>query len=75
MPAKQGDFDKKMQRLQKIVQELEKKDLPLEKGVQLFKEGMEITRTCREQLEKARHEITVLAEDAQAPRGNDEQGV
>ncbi len=72
MPAKQGDFDKKMQRLQKIVQELEKKELPLEKGVQLFKEGMEITRICREQLEKARHEITVLAEGAQAPRGDDE---
>ncbi len=61
-----------MQRLQKIVQELEKKELPLEKGVQLFKEGMEITRSCREQLEKARHEINMLTENPEDSKRNDE---
>ncbi len=62
MPAKHVDFEKKMQKLEKIVQDLEKGDLPLEKGVRLFREGLELTKSCRVQLEKARHELTVFTE-------------
>lgn len=62
MAARHADFEKKMLKLEKIVQDLEKGDLPLEKGVRLFKEGLELTRSCRDQLEKARHELTVFTE-------------
>ena len=72
MPSRHGDFDKKMQKLQKIVQELEKKDLPLEKGVQLFKEGMELSRSCRKQLEDARHEMSIFNADPDADRSRDD---
>ena len=59
--AKKQDtsFESRMQRLQKIVQELERADLPLEENVALYKEGRALVRSCAEMLEKARHEISL----------------
>ena len=52
-------FEKQMDRLQKIIAELEKGDLALEKSVLLYKEGRVLAAACRDQLEKARHEVVV----------------
>ena len=41
-------FEKKMARLQEIVAALESGDLPLEKGMALYKEGAACSRYCRE---------------------------
>lgn len=58
-PKKNNLFEIKMARLQEIVSALESGDLPLEKGMALYKEGAECSRFCREQLEKARHELSL----------------
>jgi exodeoxyribonuclease VII small subunit len=50
-------FEQKLSRLQEIVAALEAGDLPLEKGMALYKEGVACSRYCRQRLEKARHEI------------------
>lgn len=61
-------FEEQMQRLQDIVQELERGDLPLERNVALYKEGRALARSCGELLEKARHEILLCdAEGAETP--------
>lgn len=52
-----------MLRLQEIVQELERADLALEKNVTLYKEGRELARSCKELLDRARHEITLCGEN------------
>lgn len=52
-------FEKQMERLQWIVDELEKGDLALEKSVLLYKEGQTLAAACREQLEKARLAVAV----------------
>lgn len=52
-------FEKQMERLQKIVAELEKGDLALEKSVLLYKEGRDLAAACRDQLEKAHQEVMV----------------
>lgn len=52
-----------MQRLQDIVRELESADLPLERNVALYKEGMILVRSCKELLERARHEVLLVNED------------
>ncbi|MBO4301445.1 MAG: exodeoxyribonuclease VII small subunit [Desulfovibrio sp.] len=66
MSAKTDDtFEQRMNRLQEIVTALENGDLPLEKGMALYKEGAACARLCREQLEKARHELEVW-QDGQA---------
>lgn len=57
-------FEKQMQRLQEIVQELERADLPLEENVALYKEGRTLARSCKELLERARHEISLSDEES-----------
>lgn len=61
---KKPDFEKRMQRLQTIVESLERGDLPLEKGVALYKEGLSLAASCRKRLAEARHEVTLQDEDA-----------
>ena len=58
-----GGFEQQMQRLQEIVQELERSDLSLERNVALYKEGRTLARSCKELLERARHEILLSGED------------
>ena len=58
-----GGFEQQMQRLQEIVQELERSDLSLERNVALYKEGRALARSCKDLLERARHEILLSGED------------
>lgn len=55
-------FEKQMERLQRIVDELEQGNAPLDKSVLLYKEGRAIAAACREQLEKARHAVVIRDE-------------
>ncbi len=55
-------FEARMERLQNIVQTMEKGEAPLEESVALYKEGMELSAACRKQLEKARHDIRLYSE-------------
>ncbi|MDR1777773.1 MAG: exodeoxyribonuclease VII small subunit [Desulfovibrio sp.] len=52
-------FERKMARLQEIVDALEAEDLPLEKSMSLFREGQDCAAFCKERLEKARHELSL----------------
>lgn len=67
-------FEVRMARLQEIVTALEDGALPLEKGVALYKEGMELSRACRLQLEKARNDIRIYTEGALRPFQPEEDG-
>ena len=61
-------FEEQMRRLQEIVQELERGELPLERNVALYKEGRALARSCGELLERARHEILLCdAEGGESP--------
>ena len=51
-------FEENMKKLGTIVNELEKGDIPLEKAVELYGEGMKLSAECRTQLEKAQLKIT-----------------
>ncbi len=67
MAAEQMPFEEQLKRLQAVVDELERGDVPLEASVALYKEGIELARACREQLELARSEVTILADGAVQP--------
>lgn len=51
-------FENNMKKLAEIVSELEKGDVPLEKTVELYGEGVEISVLCKKQLEDAKIKIT-----------------
>ncbi len=55
-------FEARLQRLQEIVSALESGSLPLEDSVAMYKEGLALARSCREQLEKAQNEVRLLSE-------------
>ena len=75
MAQKKMQFEEQLKRLQAIVEELERGELPLEKSVELYKEGLTLSKTCRGQLEKARNEITVFSEGAVQPFDGTEENV
>jgi exodeoxyribonuclease VII small subunit len=53
-------FEECLQRLEKIVHELEKGDAPLEKSLTLFEEGMQLSIACRKELEEAEGKVEIL---------------
>lgn len=53
-------FEECLERLEKIVQELEKGEVSLEKSLTLFEEGMQLSATCRKQLEEAEGKVEIL---------------
>ena len=50
-------FEECIQRLEKIVQQLEQGDVPLEKSLTLFEEGMQLSGSCRKELEEAEGKV------------------
>lgn len=54
------DFEKALKRLEEIVAELEKGELPLEEALKLFEEGIKIARFCNTRLDEAERKVEVL---------------
>jgi exodeoxyribonuclease VII small subunit len=54
------EFEKSLNRLQKIVEQLEQGNLPLEKMIELFEEGAKLKTFCRKKLEAARGRVRIL---------------
>jgi exodeoxyribonuclease VII small subunit len=53
-------FEDCLQRLEKIVTELEKGDLPLESALKLCEEGIQLSNSCRKELETAEGKVEIL---------------
>ena len=53
-------FEECLERLEKIVTELEKGEVPLERSLTLFEEGMQLSASCRKQLEEAEGKVEIL---------------
>lgn len=63
-PKTELTFEKGLERLEEIVQELERGDLPLERSLELFEEGMKLSGNCRKQLEEAENKVELLVKKA-----------
>lgn len=53
-------FEECLDRLEKIVDELEKSDVPLDRALELFDEGMKLSGSCRKELEEAEGKVEIL---------------
>lgn len=60
---KELNFEQSMEKLEKIVQELENGDLNLDDSIKKFEEGMKISKDCNNFLEEAEKKITILIND------------
>jgi len=63
-PIKSESFEKNLERLDAIVQQLEDAELPLEKALQLYEEGMKLSAVCQKQLEEAEGRVEILMKKA-----------
>ncbi len=60
MEEKELNFEELMQKLESITNKLEKESLSLDESVELFEEGMKISKECNSKLESAEKRITIL---------------
>ena len=58
--SKELNFEETMQELEKIVQELEKGDMNLDDSINKFEEGMKLSKSASDYLERAEKKMTVL---------------
>ena len=63
--AQGKSFEASLEALEHIVRELERGDLPLEKSLELFEQGIRLSRECQERLSQAERRIEVLMRDNQ----------
>lgn len=63
------DFEKKLGRLEEIVQKMEKGDLGLEESLKIFEEGIKLSRQCHTQLNDAEAKVKKLV--GFDPEGNE----
>lgn len=60
----QLSFEEKMDQLEKLVKELERGDLSLDKSVKLYQEGISLAKACHEELSNAEKAIVSLKEES-----------
>ena len=56
------DFEGAIGELETIVKKLEEGDLPLEKSLELYERGVQLSRFCHTRLEEAEKRIEILNE-------------
>lgn len=59
-----ASFEKAMERLEKIVEEMEAGELPLEQLIVRYEEGMKLVKVCQERLTAAEARIEIITRDS-----------
>ena len=58
-------FEASLEELERIVSQLEAGDLPLDRSLELFEQGVRLSRECQKRLDEAERKVEILL------RGND----
>jgi len=58
------NLEKSLADLENLVEELESGDLPLEKAMQKFEQGIRLTRNCQAALKEAEQKVEILLKSA-----------
>ena len=73
-------FEQAMKQLEQIVQDLDSGDMPLEKAIKTFEEGIQLSKFCSEKLDETEKRITILMQrdngkvsEAPFPSENDDE--
>jgi len=56
-------FEDALNKLEKIVAQLEEGDIPLEESLKLFEEGIRLSRFCNQKLDEAEKKVEILLKD------------
>lgn len=58
--GKPASFEENLERLNAIVGQMEGAEVPLEKALELYEEGMRLSALCQKQLEEAEGRVEIL---------------
>ncbi len=61
---KNASFEKSLERLEAIVEQLESEDLGLDASLALFEEGIGLSRLCREKLSEVERRVEIVLQEA-----------
>ena len=64
MPDEEPTFETALQRLEQIVQDLERGNLTLEASMSAFEEGMKLSKLCAARLAAAEKKVETLTQNA-----------
>jgi exodeoxyribonuclease VII small subunit len=64
MARRGNEFEKAFQQLESIVKRLESEELPLDEALQLFEQGIGLSRFCNQKLEEVEKKIELILADA-----------
>ena len=53
-------FELSLEELEKIVRQLEGGDLPLDRSLELFEQGVRLSRECQKRLDEAERKVEIL---------------
>ncbi len=62
--TKNINLEKSLADLEDLVEELESGDLPLEKAMKKFEDGIKLTRSCQKALKDAEQKVEILLKSA-----------
>ena len=63
IPPKNLSFEKALERLQEIVSELEEPEKGLEASLELFEEGVALSRLCRSRIDEIQKRVDVVLKE------------
>ncbi len=64
MAAKKSyPFEQSLEKLEKLVEQMEEGDLTLEESLKTFEEGIRLTRECQQALSSAEQKVKLLIEE------------
>lgn len=61
--AKNINFEKSLDQLEELVEDMEHGDLTLEESLKAFEKGVKLTRDCQSALDQAEQKVQLLIED------------
>ncbi len=56
-------FEQMMDRIKEITETLQRRDVGLEKSIDLYREGMELVKKCQQLLNEAEEKIKIITEN------------
>jgi len=63
MDEKKLSFEEAVKKLEDIVAKLEEENVPLEKAIDYYQEGMKLSKLCDEKLQEAQEKVTQILND------------
>ncbi|OGP83044.1 MAG: exodeoxyribonuclease VII small subunit [Deltaproteobacteria bacterium RBG_16_54_11] len=60
---KEKAFEEALRELEEIVNRLEQGEIPLEEALQLFEQGVKLSRSCHTKLDEAQKRVEIVLKD------------